>query len=97
VIDEQFKLPPEFVPISSQTGLGLVLLLKRIEQALDIGMVMVKLNIPYAQNDLVAFFHKKGQVEHEEHGEHGTLIQGRIPAQYEPLFKEYHVPAQLAS
>jgi len=96
-ITEQFDLPPEYVPISAQTGLGLDLLLKRIEEALDQGMVKVNLDIPYAQNELVAFFHKKGQVDHEEHRETGTLIQGRIPVQYEQLFKAYRVPTQLAS
>ncbi|MEI6045640.1 MAG: GTPase HflX [Chloroflexota bacterium] len=89
-ISEQFNLPPEYVPISAQNGLGLDLLLKRIEEALDRDMVKVSLNIPYAQNELVAFFHKKGQVDHEEHSETGTLIQGRIPVQYEQLFKAYH-------
>jgi len=93
----QFELPPDYIPISAQSGLGLDLLLTRIEQALDTGMLAVKLNIPYAQNDLVAFFHKKGQVEHEEHGESGTFIQGRIPVQYETLFKAYYASSQLAS
>jgi GTP-binding protein HflX len=96
-ITEQFNLPPEYIPISAQNGLGLDLLLKRIEEALDQGMIKVNLDIPYAQNELVAFFHKKGQVDHEEHRETGTLIQGRIPVQYEQLFKAYRVPSQLAS
>lgn len=93
----QFDMPDNYVPISAQSGLGLDLLLKRIEQALDNGMVALNLTIPYAHNELVALFHKKGQVDHEEHGEHGTSIQGRIPVQYESLFKAYRVPSQLAS
>jgi GTP-binding protein HflX len=96
-IAEQFDLPANYVPISAQNGMGLDLLLKRIEEALDKNMVKLNLNIPYSQNDLVAFFHKKGQIEHEEHGENGTSIRGSIPVQYAPLFKAYHAQAQMAS
>jgi len=96
-ITEQFNLPSNYIPISAHTGMGLDLLLKRIEDTLDNGMLKVSLNIPYANNELVALFHKKGQVEHEAHNDTGTQIKGRIPAQYEAVFRAYSTTPQLAS
>ncbi len=96
-IARDLNLPDNFVPISAETGLGLDILLKRIEDALESGMVKVNMVVPYARNELVALFHKKGRVELEEHKEEGTFIQGRIPVQYASLYQAFQLPDKLAS
>jgi len=88
-IVEEFELPEDYVPISAETGLGLNLLLARIQHMLDNGLVKVKLTIPYSDNKLVALFHQKGQIDKEKYGDEGTYIEGRIPAHLEPLYRNF--------
>ena len=75
--------------ISAEKNIGLDLLLQRIEQALDKNMVALSLNIPYSHGDLVALFHQKGLIETKEQQDNGTFIKGRIPVQFEPMFRPY--------
>jgi GTP-binding protein HflX len=90
-IIEDYELPENYVPISAAKGIGLEVLLKRIEEMLENKLVPMKLHIPYAANKLVALFHEKGQVKEERYQEDGTFIDGHIPAQYEPLFRQYNI------
>ncbi|HEX2910250.1 MAG TPA: GTPase HflX [Chloroflexia bacterium] len=90
-ISEEFELPQDFVPISAAKGVGLDMLLNRIQSALDKGMVEVTTLIPYGKEELVSLFHKKGFIEKEEHGDEGTLIKGRVPAQFAGYFNRYAV------
>ncbi len=96
-ISQQFELPENYVPISAEKGIGLDLLLQRIEQMLDKGMVKISVTIPYDKNELVSLFHTKGQVEQEDHREDGTYITGRVPIQYEPQFRKYLPNKKMAS
>jgi GTP-binding protein HflX len=86
---QEFDLPPDYVPVSAQEGWGLDLLLQRIEQMLEGGMVKVRLSIPYDHNRLVALFHQKGHIDQEKFLDDGTYIEGRIPAYLEPMFRAY--------
>lgn len=88
-IAEELQLPNDYVAISAEKQIGLGLLLQRIEQALDKDLVPLSLNIPYAESNLVALFHQKGLIEHKEEQDEGTFIKGRIPLQYEPVFRPY--------
>ncbi|MEI7553689.1 GTPase HflX [Candidatus Chlorohelix sp.] len=88
-LSKEFELPDDYVPVSAQTGIGLDQLLIRIQHMLDVGLVKVKLNIPYSQNKLVALFHQKGHIDKEQFLDEGTHIEGRIPAHLEPMFRPY--------
>ncbi len=88
-IAQELDLPADYIAVSAEKDIGMDLLLQRIEQALDINMVALSLNIPYAHGDLVALFHQKGLIETKEQQDDGTFIKGRIPAQFEPLFRPY--------
>lgn len=67
------------IPISAKTGQGIDELLKAVARMLSEQWVAVEANIPYTQGDIVALFHERGVVEHEEHQGTGTHIVGRIP------------------
>lgn len=91
-ISEEFELPTEYVPISAQKGIGLDMLLERIEAALDKSLKEITTLVPYGKDELVALFHQKGMIEIEEHRESGTYLKGRIAAQFEPYYLAYPVP-----
>lgn len=70
---------PNAIPISAITGQGIRELLHAIGRVLAQEWVIVEANIPYTEGDIVALFHERGMVEHEEHRTTGTHIVGRIP------------------
>ena len=82
-------LGPGYVPISAQQGWGLDNLLKAVQDTLGAGLVALKALIPYRNSDLVALFHEKGIITTEEHSEHGTLIDGRLPKRYAEIFRPF--------
>ncbi len=94
-LSKEFELPEEYVPISASRGIGMDLLITKIEAALDIGLKQIETLVPYGKDELVALFHQKGFIETEEHLETGTYLKGRIPPKYEGQFASY--PASRAS
>jgi GTP-binding protein HflX len=50
--------------------------------------------IPYQRGDLVALMHEHGVVEHEEHTEHGTHLQGRLPVELAGRFAHFWARAE---
>lgn len=70
---------PNAVPISAKTGQGIDDLLRAVARMLSEQWIAVVANIPYTQGEIVALFHERGVVEHEEHQGTGTRIVGRIP------------------
>jgi len=82
---------PNSVAISARTRQGIEALLARIESVLDAALVPVRVRVPYREGELVALLHKYGNVEREEHGTEGTLIEGRIPAHLTATFRPYAV------
>jgi GTP-binding protein HflX len=82
---------PHSLPISARTGQGIDVLLARIESVLDAALVPVRVRVPYREGGLVALLHECGNVEWEEHGPDGTLIEGRIPARLVAAFRPYAV------
>lgn len=94
-ISSEFELPDEYVPVSAAKGIGMDLLLAKIEAALDKNLKEVETLIPYGKEELVALFHQKGFIEVEEHQETGTYLKGRVPPKFEPYFAKY--PARKAS
>ncbi len=66
------------VPLSALKGTGLETLLKEIERVLTLRMKSVRVLIPYARGDLVAYVHKHGVVIGEEHTEHGVILTAQV-------------------
>jgi GTP-binding protein HflX len=83
---------PSAVLISAARGEGIESLLTELDTLLMQDMRLVQLLVPYAANDLVALFHKRGIVEQEEYREGGTWLRGRIPSRLLPAFVPYQRP-----
>jgi len=82
---------PNSLAISARTGQGIPTLLARIEAVLDAQLVPVRVCVPYRQGELVALLHQRGNVEREEHGPEGTLIEGRVPLYLAAALRPYVV------
>jgi GTPase len=82
---------PHSVVISALTGQGIDDLLQAIDKALKHHMAAVDVLIPYQRGELVSLMHEHGVVEHEEHTEHGTHLQGRLPVELAGRFARYWV------
>ena len=87
------NLPPDYVPVSAQQGVGLETLLDRIAQLLEQDLVDVSVTVPYARNDLVELFHREGQVASVEYGEAGATLTGQLPPRLLDRFRAFS-PAQ---
>ena len=83
------ELGQEQVPVSAKKGWGLQELLDRIQSTLSQSLIPVRVLIPYDASNLVSLFHEKGIVEREEHTEHGTAIEGRMPKRLVGLYNGY--------
>jgi GTP-binding protein HflX len=88
-IAADLELGPGYVPVSAQRGWGLEDLLAAIQSALSATLAPFKALIPYSDSDLVSRIHQVAVIQQEEHTEHGTLIEGRIPKQFLPRLKSY--------
>lgn len=80
---------PDAVLISARWGVGLERLLTQIEAVLARSMIDVNVLIPYQAGELVSLFHERGHIESEDYNEHGTRIQGRLPARLISHFEPY--------
>jgi GTP-binding protein HflX len=80
---------PKAVGISALQSQGLDQLLFRIEALLAEQMVRVRARIPYAANELIALFHKHGVVIDERPGQHGVLLDGKLPPGLISRFEPY--------
>lgn len=91
VLDEDLDMPADYVMISARSGLGSDVLLQRIEETVARSRNRVHLDvcIPYDRSELVNLFHRAGQVELEEYGEHGTRIAGMVPSRVSARFEPY--------
>ena len=82
---------PHGVAISAAKGLGLAQLMARLELALAGSMVRITVDIPYAENALVALFRRHGIVEREAFGPAGTRLEGFVPQRLVEAFAPYMV------
>jgi GTP-binding protein HflX len=79
------------VLISASQGLGLEVLLNRVEEALASGLVPVKARIPYQAGKLISLFHEQGVVEATEHVDGAVVIAGRVPPRLAARYAPYAV------
>ncbi len=82
---------PNSVAISARSGQGIEGLLERVETVLDSELVSLRVRLPYQQGELLALLHEHGNVEREEFGTQGTLVEARIPARLSARFRPYVV------
>jgi GTP-binding protein HflX len=75
--------------ISALQGIGIELLLERLESALAEQMAWITAVIPYGEGQLIRLFHTEGSVESEEYEESGTRVTGRIPVWHLSEFSQY--------
>jgi GTP-binding protein HflX len=91
LLARELGLPSDVVPISAEQGLGIDLLLARLDEAVSEaqGFEQVVVQIPYDRTELVHLFHRVGQVEHESFDERGTTLQGLVPQRLKLRFEPY--------
>lgn len=77
------------VAISALKGEGIADLLSKINQHLFETFVPLTVKIPYQQGGLIALFHEQGQVDQEEHGMGGVILNGRIPGRLLTHFRPF--------
>ena len=82
-------LYPNAVPISALDQQGLDELMTMVAGVLTQNMVFVDILIPYTKGDLVELFHRRGNVEDEEHQEGGIHMIGRIPRSLHGFYAHY--------
>lgn len=70
---------PNAVAISALTGAGLQELADKIDEVIRLRMAPLDVIVPYTHGELTALVHEHGFIDHEEHGESGTHIIGRVP------------------
>ncbi len=71
---------PHSLEVSAKTGEGLDDLLRHLDAALPDPMVEVDLTVPFDRGDLVSRVYEVGTEVHMEHGEAGTSVRARVPA-----------------
>ncbi len=69
------------VLVSAHTGEGIDELRALIADQLPRPGVAVDVVVPYHRGDLVSRVHEHGDIDHEEHTEHGTALRARVDAQ----------------
>lgn len=89
--NSDLDLPDDYVMISARDGIGLDVLLSRIEETVAASRDRVRMEvcIPYDRSELVNLFHRAGQVEVEEFVEAGTWISGLIPTRISGRFEPF--------
>jgi GTPase len=90
---ENLGLSENYVPISAQNGIGLDLLTERIAEELTSqgAFVEVRVLVPYAEQQLVDLFHRRGHVEESVYEEQGTVLTGKLPRNLVARFEPYRV------
>lgn len=70
---------PNAVPVSALTGYGLEDLLQAVEDALEEGLVPIRVTLPFERSDLMQMLHEQGTVERQEHTGKGIRVVARVP------------------
>ena len=81
------------VVVSAHTGEGIDELLALIADQLPRPGVQVDVVIPYGRGDLISRVHEKGEIETEQHTEHGTAIRAKVDAALAAELQGAAVPA----
>lgn len=90
-VQELLQGLPNSLPISATDGIGLEVLLERVEEVLAAGLVFVTVQVPYARGDLTALFHDQGTVVNTSHDGQGVILEGYVPRRWLEQFRPYLV------
>ena len=88
---EELAITEPAVCVSALTGQGIDELLQLIEMTALSAFASLQVKLPYKRGDLVSLFHERGQVESEEHGGDGVMMNGRLPHRLLPYFEPYRI------
>ncbi|MHB1004378.1 MAG: GTPase HflX [Chloroflexota bacterium] len=80
---------PHAVAVSAERGWGLDRLRAELENVLGDRWVSLSVEIPYGEEQLVALFHERGNVEEEAFKPEGTHMKGRLPRQLAERFRRF--------
>lgn len=83
LLDLMLRNERDAIAISVKSGRGIDLLKSAIEEALPHPGIEIEVVIPYSRGDLVAKFHRRGEIDLESHEESGTHIRGRVDRRLE--------------
>ncbi len=75
--------------ISAAEGLGLDVLLERIEAVFAAQLIYLTVQVPYARGDLTALFHEQGTLVKVSHDGQGTVLEGYIARRWLEHFRPY--------
>ncbi|GLV57458.1 GTPase HflX [Dictyobacter sp. S3.2.2.5] len=89
--DIDTSLYPNAAPVSALKKQGLDSLMETLARVIAENMVVMDVVIPYRKGDLVELFHRRGNIEKEEHLEDGVHIVGRIHRVLRGYFLPYSI------
>jgi GTP-binding protein HflX len=79
------------VVVSARTGEGIDDLVAALDDLVPRPPLAVDVLLPFTQGRLVARVHEHGEVESEEHTEHGTRLRARVPERLAGELARYSV------
>ena len=80
VVARMRRREPHSIVVSAYTGDGFAELQEVISAELPRPRVTVDVVVPYNRGDLVSRTHSEGEIDLEEHTEHGTVLRARVDA-----------------
>ncbi len=80
VVARLLRREPGAVVVSAHTGEGIERLRERVAQLLPRPREAIRVVVPYGRGDLVSRTHVEGEIDSEEHTEHGTVLHARVDA-----------------
>ena len=80
VVVRMRRREPRSIVVSAHTGAGIAELQDLISAELPRPLETVDVVVPYHRGDLVSRTHSEGEIDLEEHTEHGTVLHARVDA-----------------
>lgn len=80
---------PEAIPISALTGDGIDDLLQRLDEALRVGFVRVRLRLPYNRGDILSEVYRVGHVWKAKHLAKSISVDCELPEKFVGKFKDF--------
>jgi GTP-binding protein HflX len=82
---------PGAVPISGLRGLGMEILLEKIEHDLFQSLLPVHIHLPYTEGQLISMFHENGVIDSIKYNAKVVDIRGKIPGRMYARFQPFEV------
>jgi GTP-binding protein HflX len=82
---------PNSVVISGLTGVGVDLLLEKMDGLLFQSFIPIKVKLPYSNGQLISLLHESGQIDSIKYGSNVVEISGKIPGRYYARFQQFEI------